>query len=412
MRLHILGLDHLPTTPEILSCAYTQKIIKLIKMCLMKNHEVFYYGTEGTNIGVTNPLYHFIEVGKTFEREQTYGKYDYKSSFFRTSPINNQKNISRENFNKRTIEYINSNKQSTDLLLMTMGNWHNQIKNAVGLISIESGIGYEGIVFDSKGKVFESYAWMHYLYGKYGIKDGNWWDCVIPNYFDLSQFSFVEKPKNSGPIGQYKDGFENYYLFTGRLIYRKGLDVAAQVARINKKTLIVAGQGNLVSRQQNLNINKKEFPNVIHVGAVNADERNRLMGNALVSFAPTYYIEPFGGVNVESQLCGTPVITTDWGAYPETIQHGKTGYRCRTFEQFVWAAEAAKDLDRKYIREYAKNNYSMERCADMYDEYFHQMQCFNNDGIWYYDRFRNKNIGNDYNINCNGRDKLDWLKRF
>jgi glycosyltransferase involved in cell wall biosynthesis len=122
------------------------------------------------------------------------------------------------------------------------------------------------------------------------------------------------------------------------------------------------------------------------------------MWNARALFVASYYLEPFGGVNVEAQLCGTPVITTDWGAFPETVLHGVTGYRCRVFNDFVWAAENVGSLKPDVIRKWAAGNYGMERISKMYDEYFSRLYELktNKDG-WYA---------------VHDRMNLDWLVKY
>ena len=64
------------------------------------------------------------------------------------------------------------------------------------------------------------------------------------------------------------------------------------------------------------------------------------------------------------------MITQDWGAFTETVVHGVTGYRVRTFSQLCWAIQHMDDLDRFACHRWARANYSLERVAGMYEEYF------------------------------------------
>ena len=157
--------------------------------------------------------------------------------------------------------------------------------------------------------------------------------------------------------------------------------------------MVIAGQGDLS------NVDGEDFSlekHVEFVGTVSGQARTDLFARAIATFTPTYYIGPFEGVAVESQLCGTPVLTTDWGVYSETVKHGQAGYRCRTFDDFVWAAQNTHFLSASYIRSIAIENYSIDRVKHMYNEYFFKL-----DDLW---------NGGWYELH-EDRTDLDWLRK-
>ena len=248
------------------------------------------------------------------------------------------------------------------------------------MLTIEPGIGYTGVF--SEHRVFESYAWMHYIYGLLRIDDGVWYDAVIPNYFDINDFPF--QPNK-----------QDYLLYFGRIIGRKGVQVASDIAKATGNRLYIVGQGALENNNEGIHLSKEKH--IVYHPAVGPAQRAELLGNAKAVLMPTYYLEPFGGVNVEAQLCGTPVITTDWGAFPETVLHGVTGYRCRVFEEFCWAVNNIGRLKPKSCRTWAEKNYSMERVGKMYEEYFQRVSQLYNNG-WYEPK--------------KDRTQLDWLEHY
>jgi glycosyltransferase involved in cell wall biosynthesis len=308
-------------------------------------HEVFFYGGEGSEVQCTE----FIQCISKAERIACYGDYDWNSEFFK----HNGKDAAYSTFNANAAREINNRKRSRDILLVTMGNYQQPISAETGLVTIESGIGYSGTF--ANHKVYESYAWMHYMYGRTNINDGNSYDCVIPNYFNPEDFPFVGK-----------EGKKDYFLYIGRLIKRKGIEVAVEVTKNLGVELIIAGQGTLKNEVEALDIKGE---NIKFVGAVGPEQRARLMGEAQAVFTPTFYIEPFGGVAVEAMMCGTPVISSDHGAFTETVLHGTTGYRCRTFDDYIWAAKNIRNISPLACNRWASANYNCERVGLMYNEF-------------------------------------------
>lgn len=336
MRFHLLGLVHLPISRRFMGCAFTQKIVKLSRMLLSLGHEVYLYGCEGSDA----PCTEFIQTHTLRQVRQAWGDgdnrfeigYDWKRGGFRHD-FNTERKPATLEYYKNAIDAINERKQDDDFLLLTQGVYQKSIADGVGLwLTCEPGVGYRGSY--TRYRAFESAYLMNFTYGKEsrgaGI-NGNYYDRVIPNYFDAGDFPFCADK-------------EEYFLFIGRMIERKGVYTAIKTCEALGVRLILAGQGTLPIAYENC-----EF-----VGYVGPQRRAELMGHARAVFVPTLYLEAFGGVNVEAQLCGTPAITTNFGAFPETVINGVTGYRCDTLQDFINAARAVGDLEPAEIRQHAE----------------------------------------------------------
>lgn len=311
-----------------------------------------------------------ITIYSDENQRKWFGDHNYKEKFY-----NITWNPSDEHWvvgNTIAIEEIRKRYQPNDIICLIAGHCQKQIADAFpDAIVVEYGIGYTGVF--SNFKVFESYSHMHWVYGNLNTDNGGFYDCVIPNYFDANDFTLQTEK-------------EDYYLFIGRLIQRKGAEIAVEATRRLGKKLIMAGQG-VVEKGEGYIVAEDgmryEGDHLEHIGSVEPKERSKLMGGAIATFVPTTYIEPFGGVSIESMLCGTPVIASDFGAFTETVIPNISGYRFRTIGEAVKAAEYSKSILPAAVYRYALNNFSTEVVKWKYDNYFQQLIDLYNGGGFY-----------------------------
>jgi glycosyltransferase involved in cell wall biosynthesis len=343
-----VALPHTQVTKEFATCAFTEKVRRFCIMMTDLGHEVILYAGEKNEAPVSE---HVVCISEDL-RSAAVGKSHYTTTSFDTNLPHWQV------FNATVINKMRERLEPQDFICVIGGTAHKPIADAFPQhTTVEFGVGYGGTF--AKYRVFESYAWMHSIYAGWKnptTTDGNFFDAVIPGYLEPEMF----------PAG---NGDGDYYFYIGRIIDRKGYRIAQEVCERLGKRLILAGPGE--------GTGYGEF-----IGNVGPEQRAELMGGAIALFAPTLYIEPFGNIAVEAQTCGTPTITTDWGAFVETNINGVTGYRCRTLADFVRAAEDVKSLDRAAIRQQAIEKYSLATVGKMYEEYFERLLTLWDDG-WY-----------------------------
>lgn len=359
MRFHILGLPHTVSSKEYNACAYTQKVVKFAKMMTARGHTVIHYGHEDSKLECTE----HVTVLTNEDWKIAYGDYDWRKNFFKFDTNDH----AYTTFYRNTIAEIEKRKQPNDFILPFWGAGHKPVCDAhPDLITVEPGIGYAGGHF-ARFKIFESYAIYHAYYGLHSVGTcmQDWYDVVIPNYFDLDDF-------------EYSSEKDDYFLFLGRVYEGKGVNIAVQATEAIGAKLIIAGQSSLKE------MGYAETPaHVTEIGYADIETRKKLMSRAKGAFVASLYNEPFGGVQVECLLSGTPTITTDWGSFTENNINGLTGYRCRTFEQFTWAANNIDKIKPENCRNFAANNFSLDVVGAKYEEYFQSILNIYGKQGWY-----------------------------
>lgn len=340
MRFHVLGMAHTQTTKDFSSCAYTQKIRLFCKMMMAKGHEVYLYAGENNDAPCTQ---HYVCITEAEQEKYLKGQHYLKA----------EHNANAKHwvvFNGRACGHLAANAEKGDFLCVIFGFAQKTVADAFPILkTVEYGVGYHHTF--APHRVFESYAWMHMVYAAQAHSsdiDGIFFDGVINGYLDPSQF----------PLGDHK---KDYLLYLGRIIDRKGVKMCAEIAKASGKHLIVAGTGG------------DPPPGCEFRNEVGPKERAELLGNARAVLMPTLYVEPFGNVAIEAMASGTPVITTDWGAFTETVIDNVTGFRCRSLQEFVDAVKMSELCDHKAIRDYAVRRFGIETKADEYDRYFKRL---------------------------------------
>jgi glycosyltransferase involved in cell wall biosynthesis len=373
MRFHVLSLPHTSTTAEYISCAYTSKAKNFANMMISLGHEVFLYSGPENEANCTE----HIPIASHEDQYRWFGKPDFHTNFYPITWAGTEPHWTESNAN--AIREIGKRIKPRDFVCVIAGWCQKPITDAFPAnMGVEYGIGYTGVYADYK--VFESYAHMHWVYGNMKDDNGKFYDCVIPNYFNPDEFKFQIEPEDPP-----------YYLWLGRFIERKGPEIAVEVTRRLGDKLIMAGQGvqsNATANGVTTLVGDNGFTlsgdHITHVGHVGVSERATLLAGAKATFMPTTYLEPFGGVSIESMLSGTPVIATDFGVFSETVVHGLAGYRFRTIGEATQFAsdEMLNKLDRRDVQDYAISNFSMDVVRFRYQDYFEQLLTLWEDGFY------------------------------
>lgn len=340
-RLHAVGVFNIPTAKHYSCRAFPQQLRLFCNYMAEAGFDIVHYGHEHSTVTCQH-----VTVVSHNELCEAYGDdYEQKQGFFDYQFNDLHKEVSR-----RCAEEIKSRKSEFDIVLFFWGVGHRQTAEFLpGFILVEPIVCYPQCF--APFRVFCSYSYQTHLYVKQDIS-ASMWDAVIPLSVDPKEF-------------EYKDKKDDYFLYMGRLIESKGVAMAVEATRIAGKKLVVVGPGDLSFCNPG--------PHVEYLGVVGPDVRKELLSRAKALLVPTQYLEPQGLVVAEAMVSGTPVITTDWGGFAESNRHGKTGYRIRTLDQFLWAIHNIDKISHYDCYEWSKNFWTDVACL-RYQEYFHLLQ--------------------------------------
>lgn len=351
-RIHVVGLPHTQVSDDFVWCAYTSKVRRLAKMMHLQGIPMFLYAGDATDEATKLLVAEDVPIVGSEDRKAWYGVETWPEDW-----VFNQYDSSHESWrlmNNTAADEIAARWQVGDILGVIAGVCQEQIGRLLseqyGITApvVEWGIGYTGVF--APYRVYESYAHRHHVAGLLRDDDFRPMDTVIPNAFDVDDFvvrSATELNSHGG-----------YLLYLGRMIERKGLDTVQSFVNLDKQLVLTAGQGEI------------RVSGAVHCGVVRGSAKAKLIAGAQALLVPTRYCEPFGGVAVEAIMSGTPAVTTDWGAFTETVPEK---YRASSFEDFRSAVDRAAMEDRFDFQQRAWDRFSLEAVSQTYAEYFYKV---------------------------------------
>ena len=161
-------------------------------------------------------------------------------------------------------------------------------------------------------------------------------------------------------------GGGGYALFLGRMHPGKAPHIAARIAREAGYPLRIAAKMHEPEERAYFDAMVRPLlcDDVTFVGEVDREEKLGLLAQADCLLNPIAWPEPFGMVMLEALACGTPVLTTRFGAAPEIVEDGVVGFVRSTENGLVEALGMVDQIDRTACRERVTQRFSVERMVD------------------------------------------------
>jgi glycosyltransferase involved in cell wall biosynthesis len=158
-------------------------------------------------------------------------------------------------------------------------------------------------------------------------------------------------------------GGGGYALFLGRMHPGKAPHVAARAARAAGYPLRIAAKMNEPAERAYFEAMVRPLlgADVTFVGEVGRSAKLELLAGADCLLNPIAWPEPFGMVMIEALACGTPVITTPFGAAPEIVEDGVVGFVRRDEAGIVGALGRVHEIDRLACRARVGEHFSVEK---------------------------------------------------
>ena len=339
MRFHLIALPNVQTTKAYHLDGFCNITIRFARLLKDLGHTVILYASEENEA----PCDELVTVISKDEQKVLLDGCPYQYA------MADQRKALWERSIPRVATEIGRRKQRGDFMCSVGGLTHKCLADVHSdLMFVEFSVGY--LSSFSNYRVFESQIWRHCVHGMQSNQMGKFFDEVIPMFFDEKAYPF-------------KLDKEPFAVYVGRVIPNKGISVACKAAKLAGVPLKVIGHG-----EPKLVTDGAEY-----LGALSDEQRDDWVSRASCLICPTLYLEPFGAMAVEAQLCGTPVISTDFGGFVETVEQGKTGYRCKYLGEFVRGIKDAVKLDPTYIRSRAVGLYSMNKIKHDYQQYFERL---------------------------------------
>jgi glycosyltransferase involved in cell wall biosynthesis len=216
--------------------------------------------------------------------------------------------------------------------------------------------------------------------------------CVLRQFCDANYVAISKNQQSALPdlhwVGVVHHGVDvetfrfypesgDYMVFVGRIAPEKGPERAIEIATRTGIPLKIAAKVDPTDREYFEDVVKPllDHPLIEFLGPVDEMNKRELIGNALALIVPIDWPEPFGIVFIEALACGTPVLTCPYGAAPELLEDGLTGYMCHTLDELAEAAvRVRRDISRARCRAYAKRRFDAERMARNYEAVYEKVR--------------------------------------